>query len=461
MNNSDLDLSILKVLLTSKKYALEFVHDCDVKLFHPDYWRFTKAILDYVKVYKSCPTKRTLIEQVRKNEALSKHLGEVFDKVSMTVYDEKEYAFDLERLKDRYASKLIDDLQKNLTGAEGKQDLKKGVADIQGTLNNIRSVSGVKQYKDGTLKDYGKEFRTIYEARLKDPGYDSGIKTGYTFIDEPTGGLKNSELFLVGGTTAAGKSMFMMNMALNMFLGGNDIDTTDDFRPGQDVVFYSLEMNHSDLCQRLIAALAKVPQKSIRDAKLTDEEKKRVGKAFAFLARYPHSFQVIDTPRLTPQGLEMSLNSEIAKNGKKPSICVVDYLNILRSDNGNKENQDWLLQGELSENLHELARSFEIIMLSAIQLNPKSGNKDDGGFGIKSLRRSTSIADHCDVLAIIDTRRNERSYPDFAISLAKNRRGMLTDAKLRKNFECCLIEDQKMDENRNPYDVEDISGLVQ
>src|ERR1017187_3105493 len=220
MTNHELDLSILKALITSKKSALEFVHDADPKLFHSDYWRFAKAILDYTKIYKSCATKRTLIEQVRKNESLVKHFSEMFDKVSMTVYDEKEYAFDLERLKNRYSEKLISDLRKNL---DGSVDVKKGISEIQGALNGIKSISGGKHYKEGTLRDYGKDFREIYEAKLKDPGYGSGTKCGYAFIDEPTGGLKHSELFLVGGTTAAGKSLFMMNMALNMFLAGNDI----------------------------------------------------------------------------------------------------------------------------------------------------------------------------------------------------------------------------------------------
>lgn len=461
MNYPELDLSILRAILSNKKLALEFVHNADPKIFHSDLWRFAKAVLEHTKIYKTPPTKRILLEQYKKNEALSKYIGDTYDKVESCKYDEKEYAFDLEKLKSKYSEKLIVELKDALSNADGKIDVKKSIGEIQGALNGIKSVSGGKSYKDGTLKDYSKDFKTIYEAKLKDPGWGAGTKTGYNFIDEPTAGLKNSELFLVGGTTAAGKSMFMMNVALNMFLGGNDIDTTGEFRPGNDVVFYSLEMNHADLCSRLIAALARVPQKSIRDAKLTDEEKKRVGKAFAFLNKYPHQFQVIDTPRLTPDGLELSLNSEIAKTGKKPAICCVDYLNIMKTDSGNKETQDWLLQSELSAMLHEIARSFEIIMLSAIQLNPKSGDKEGGGeFGIKSLRRSTSIADHCDLLAIIQTRRNERSFPDFAISLAKNRRGELTDAKLQKNFECCLILDQKLGDGSVPGDIEDISGLV-
>ena len=156
--NDNLDLSILKTLLSSKKAALEFAHDADPKLFHSDYWRFAKAVLDYVKVYKSCATKRTLLEQVRKNEALSKHLGEVFDKVSAVEYDEKEYAFDLERLKNRYSEKLIVDLQKNLSGSEGRVDVKKGISEIQNTLNNVKSVSGGKAYKEGSLRDYAKDF---------------------------------------------------------------------------------------------------------------------------------------------------------------------------------------------------------------------------------------------------------------------------------------------------------------
>src|ERR1017187_8376848 len=176
MTNHELDLSILKALITSKKSALEFVHDADPKLFHSDYWRFAKAILDYTKIYKSCATKRTLIEQVRKNESLVKHFSEMFDKVSMTVYDEKEYAFDLERLKNRYSEKLISDLRKNL---DGSVDVKKGISEIQGALNGIKSVSGVKSFKEGFIQDYIKDFDAMYKAKADNPDIGQGFLTGF------------------------------------------------------------------------------------------------------------------------------------------------------------------------------------------------------------------------------------------------------------------------------------------
>ena len=43
---NDLDLSILKTILTNRKYALEFAHDCNEKLFDSNVWRFAKLVIE-------------------------------------------------------------------------------------------------------------------------------------------------------------------------------------------------------------------------------------------------------------------------------------------------------------------------------------------------------------------------------------------------------------------------------
>ena len=44
--DNELDLNILKTLLTNRKYALEFVHESNEKLFVADLWRFAKEVID-------------------------------------------------------------------------------------------------------------------------------------------------------------------------------------------------------------------------------------------------------------------------------------------------------------------------------------------------------------------------------------------------------------------------------
>lgn len=455
MDFDALDLSILKTILNNRKYALDFINQCNEKVFMPDTWRFSKFIIDYIKTYKEVPTQRVLIEKMgAKNPALIDHVNVFFTKLNNFKYDEREYKHDLEKIKNRFSQTLINGLKDNL--AEAQIDLKKNINDIQFTLNNIKSVNQLKVYKDGSLRDYANDFIDLYNAKRENPEFGVGIRTGYTFIDYAIGGLKPGELLLYAGITSSGKSLLLMNTAIQMWLGENNIEMTEHFKKGCDVLLFSLEMNYEDYMQRVLARLAMVPQRSIREASLTEDEQKRVSKAFRFIKSYPHSFKVIDLPRrATAETLELIINEQTDK-GDKPSVVVVDYMNLMTADVG-KDQSDWLIQSAISEQCHELARVKEIILLSAVQLNPKGGDGKETSAGVKSFRRATQIADNADFIIGINTRKDEKQYPDFSCSFLKNRKGELTDGKLHKEMACCALLDKEITPGS---DIEDISNLM-
>jgi replicative DNA helicase len=456
MNIDTLDLSIIKTILTNRKYALEFVHDCNERLFSSDLWRFAKIVIDYVKLYKEVATKRVILEKVKsqKNDALVKYVEELFTKIEAHQYDDKEYKHDLEKLKKRYSEKLIVGLKDNLVGQSEGIDLKKSVNDIQVALNNIKNVNKIGSYKQGTLKDYSEDFRNIYNLKIRDPNYGVGAKTGYTFMDHANSGLRPGELVIFAGITSSGKSLLLMNTAIQMWFGENDIAMTSNFRNGCNVLLFSLEMNYEDYMQRAISRIAMVPQVSIRDAKLTDEEKARVAVGFKFVKNYNRQFTVIDLPRkATPEAIENMIDDHTMQHGK-PEVVVIDYLNLMSVDS---DADDWLMQAQISEAVHELARAKELIILTAVQLNPKGGNKTSG-FGIKDFRRATQIADNADMIAVINSRPNERSFPDFCVDIVKNRRGELTSGKLHKHMECCALLNTNYDKGMDP---DDISGSLE
>lgn len=452
MQFDNLDLVILKTLTTNKRYALDFVNGCNEKLFNIDLWKFSKLVVDHIKTYKDTPTKRLLLERSKNAE----YVSEIFNKLDAIQYDEREFKVDLEKLKSRFSDKLLSGLKDSLNNSS---DLKKSVSEIQSTLNAIKGVNQPKIFKEGSLKDYANDFKNLYIAKMQNPDFGVGMKTGYSFIDYATGGLKKSELLLFAGITSSGKSLLLMNTAIQMWMADNTIDMAPPHKPGYNVLLFSLEMNYEDYMQRALARIAMVPQKSIRDASLSKEEQERVAKALSFIKRYNHSFKVVDLPRkATTEAIEQIIDEETEKDCK-PDIIVVDYLNLMDADVG-KDASDWLIQSSISSGLHELARVKEVLVLSAVQLNPKSmvdGKGDSVEASIRGFRRATAIADDCDMIIGINTRKGEKNYPDFSCSFLKNRRGELLDAKLDKNFACCALLDKRI-EAENPDDISSIVG---
>lgn len=443
ININDLDLSILKVLFSNKKYALEFVIECSEKLFSNDLWRFSKIVIDYIKIYKDVPTKRVLLDKLKssKNEALTSYCENILEQLEKFQYDEKEYKYDLEKFKNRFSEKLIVNLKDNLAKQE-KIDIKKSINDFQNTINEIKSVTEGKIYKQGSLKDYANEFKSLYKAKEENIDFDVGVRTGYTFLDYALAGLKPGELLGIAGLTNSGKSMFLLNMAINMFMQNNNIDRVDNFSKGANILFFSLEMSYQEVMSRMIARMGMVPQHSIRDAKLTNEEKIRVGKSLKFGKLYNHTFDVIDLPKgATVSAIERVIDDYKDRN-IIPDVVVVDYLNIMAPEKNGKDEQDWLSQASIAEKLHELARYKEVVVLTALQLNPKAvsaNNASGGGSANATIRRSTQILDNFNFCLMIETRKDEKNFPDISVSMTKSRRSALASGKLYKNLECCAI----------------------
>lgn len=452
----ELDICILKALLENKNYALEFAYESNEKLFSVELWQFVKVFCDLVRVYKDPPSKRVMLEKIdqSKREAFHRHAVSIFERIEKCQYDTKDYKHDLEKLKKRFSEKLISNLKDNLA-KEDIIDVSKSHSSIQNTLNELKGINSTKIYKDGSLKDYADDFKNIYSAKLQNPDVGGGIKTGYTFIDHATGGCKPGELFIYCGTTASGKSLLLMSTGIQMWLGDNTIDTANHFRKGCNVLLFSLEISYESYMERVIARLAMVKQRSIRDATLTDEEKARVSKAFKFVKTYPYSFKVVDLPRkASAYTIEMIINEQ-ADKGYKPDVVIIDYMNLMDADIG-KDRKDWEVQAAISENCHELCRKSQIILWSAVQMNPKI-TEGDGGGGIKALRRSTQIGDNCDAIIAINTRKNEKNFPDLSCVFLKNRKGELISGNLHKQMDCCAILDKRIDFNSDP---EDISSLI-
>ncbi len=461
METKDLDLCILKTIVTNKKYAVEFAHDANEKLFVPDSWFFAKSVLDYIRTYKDVPTKRVLLEKVAKNKNDSKYtaINTVWEKLDALQYDEKEFKHDLEKLKNRYANSTLNSIQEKMASFQGAYDVQKVITELQSGIQNIKGLFTTKKYEQKTLKDALQDFRNKYAAKKENPDFGRGILTGYGFFDYVLNGLRPAEMLLIGAESGGGKSMLLMNMAIQMWMQNNKIDYTSHFGQGYNVVYFSLEMPFDDCLERILARNAMVPQKSLRDASLGEEELARMKVSTNFIEKYPYHFEIVDIPRgATVEALEIIYNE--IKTRYTPDIVVVDYLGLMDYDG--PEQDDWLKLGKIAEKLHEFGRVHNVVTLSAVQLTDikRNGKGKDSGMqvGMHRVGRSSLILHNANFAIQIEKRDNEDQYPDMNLHLIKSRRTELVKGVLNKNFSCCALLDNisgPTNHNSNPEDISD------
>ncbi len=456
MSLDNLDMRVLKTIITNKKFGLDFANESDPKLFSGDLWNFANVVVGYIRTHKDLPTLRVINEKLGKgnNDNLLKKINIVWEDLQKVQVDDKEYKHDLEKLKKRFAEKQLMELVSNFGKLDpGNIDVNKAVSELQKTTQSIKGLSQVRTFERRTLKDDVPFFREEYNAKLADPNFDAGILTGYSFLDHVTGGLRAGELLLIGGESGGGKSMLLMNMALQIWLGNNTIDMEDNFLPGNNVMYFSLEMPFKPCRNRVLGRLSSNPTKSIRTAKLNKEEAVKLKQVLKFVSKYPNQFEIVDIPRgATMEHLEMLF--EEAKIMYDPKVIVIDYLGLMDYEGG-KDMDDWLKLGKIAERIHEFARVHNVTVLSAVQLNRPKGSKEEDKIGLHRIGRSALIMTNANIAIQIETRANEKNFPDMKYHVIKNRDGELGDGRLIKNLACGTLIDEKTEEDPTTFEMRD------
>lgn len=449
MSYDTLDLSVLKTIATNKKYALDFASANDHVIFSDNVWNFSKNLLGYVKLHKDVPTLRVMLERLPKKtpEKTIENFKEVWQAIESHSYDEKEFVHDVGKMKKRFADKKIMELKERLNKADTSSlDIDATIKEAQSTIQVIKNLNQVKAYERRSLKDAVPLFREEYNEKLKNPDFNSGLKTGYSFIDEATGGLNPGELLLIGAESGGGKSMMLMNIAVQLWLQMNKPDHLGNFAPGNDIMYFSLEMPFKPCLNRVLSRLSGLPSKKIKKATLNNDEALRLKKTLSFISQYPSSFEIIDIPRgATMESIEHIY--EDAKNFSNPKVVVIDYLGIMDYA-GVGPIDDWLKLGKIAELIHEFARVHNLIVLSAVQLTRAKGGKEaEDKIGLHRVGRSSLILQNANIAIQIETRQNEKNYPDMNYHIIKNRDGELGSGRCLKNLACGTLIDLPNEED--------------
>lgn len=452
----NLDLILLKFLISSKEAAFEFNVEGNQNLFDLNYRKIAELILNHTKFYKSLLTKNVLKDKLKSASLNEEYILELWDSIEkFPEQNNNDFRYYLEKIKTRYAEQELKRLNQTLNSPTS---LKKSISELNSTLSKVNGVFNTKTYKRKSIKDTIPEYRERYKAKKENPEFGQGILTGYEFLDNLYNGWKKQEFFIVAGESGTGKSMLLMNLAKQMWLQKNSVYDISNKRQGYNVAYFSLEMPHDDCFDRLLASVAGVNQKRVRDCCLTPAELVKVKQATQFIESYDSHFDIIDIPRdATPDTIRVLLNE--VKMEYKPDVVVVDYLGIMKASVTSADgDSDWLTLQTLSGDLFEIGRSEDVLMLSAVQLNydDAAKKKNDPNMGMHRLARSKGIGSNVNGILMLQSRQNEDQYPDLNVHITKSRRTEKGSFPLYKKLEHCqLLND--MPETFNDEEVKDSS----
>ena len=186
------------------------------------------------------------------------------------------------------------------------------------------------------------------------------IKTGLEEFDYVTGGLYNGELTVGAGRPGDGKTAIAMQIAMNVALSG------------KHVCFFSLEMTALQTMNRLFAGFGEVDANRLRITGANPEDLLKMDKLADEFRNLPLYFD--HTPANSVENIRAQVM--LQKRKKQCDFAVVDYLQVMKTDNRGKETTDQMV-GRNIQGLKQLALDADIPVLVLSQMNRNSMNRAD------------------------------------------------------------------------------------
>jgi archaellum biogenesis ATPase FlaH len=186
------------------------------------------------------------------------------------------------------------------------------------------------------------------------------MKTGWDILDKKLGGgLAVQGLHIFAGGSGSGKSLFLQNLALTWALDG------------KNVVYITLELSEDFAAVRLDSMLTGLGTKAVRtnisDAALKivmTGKKQKAGDLR--IKKFPEGGTNCNTIRAFLKEYEI-------KEGFKPDVILIDYLDLLHPNNAKINPSDAFVKDKyVSEEMRSIAFDWNCPVVTASQLNRQS-----------------------------------------------------------------------------------------
>ncbi len=120
---------------------------------------------------------------------------------------------------------------------------------------------------------------------------------------------------------------------------------------------------------------------------------------------------IIDDRALTVTSLDLHLGRLKSRFGDKLTVCVVDYLNQIVIEGTNQ--YDWQPQVEVSKKLKNLARKYDLVMVSPYQIDATG-----------EARFAKGILDAADIALVMEAHDKEQRALTFSTTKIRGGREM-------------------------------------
>jgi replicative DNA helicase len=386
ITSQELEEKMIAILLSSNQHKDEIIVQLKSEYFTNE--RYKKAF-DIIKSLnqKKQPIDITFLNQENKiakvlDTADIITISKSLDKITSGFFEPHE-AILLELRNTYLKSQIHQIITEESIGLYDRHDAEVTASEMVKRLNELMDT-GMTVSNIITTADLVKDEREAYFRRqeLNRQGKTSGVNTGLTALNRFTGGWQ-PEFIILAGRPSMGKT------ALALFHG---------IQSKEAGIYFNLEMNPSQLCQRLILqnATGSIDSKRLRDGSLNQPELHVFESTIGEVEKMP--FTIYDKPRCGVHEAIRVIRQQVRKG-----LCkwvIIDYLQLMTLEGfrgGNREAE----VAEISRTLKAAQKELAIPIIALCQLNRQVEQRADKKPMLSDLRESGSLEQDADTVCFV------------------------------------------------------------
>lgn len=274
-------------------------------------------------------------------------------------------------------------------------DVEYQIADM---IQELEALKRSEKNKSKKLMAIVAEYQDQYFQERK----EEKLYTGFSKLDEITGGLEGGDVIVIGARPGVGKSAFTSQIILEMA------------KAGKRIGFYNLEMSEKQVYERLLSNQSGIRLNRIRRAiQFLGDEKERFESANQTLGK-------MDI--LISSGTKSV--SEIRNECRHQELdcIIIDYLQLVRADTRYQSRASEV--GAISKAIKALAMELNVPIIALSQLNRTSEMRETKEPTMGELREAGDIEQDASIIILLWNLDNEDKTRK-GLKVDKNRQGEL------------------------------------
>jgi replicative DNA helicase len=253
-----------------------------------------------------------------------------------------------------------------------------------------------------------------------------GLGTGWQDLDRLTNGLQNSDMIVIAGRPAMGKSTAAMNIAEHVSVVQKKV-----------VLVFSLEMPVRQLMLRSMCSIGRIKLDLVKRGQLNDEW----GLVTSAAARIKDApLYIDDRSSLTSEQMLSRARKLQKRIGRKIDLIIVDYLQLMTDKGEGVERVT-----KISRNIKLCAKEMDCPVIAISQLSRKVEERGEKRPVNSDLRDSGAIEQDADIISFIfrdevytKEKSNRKGIAELLIT--KHRNGELGTVYLTSRLDMCRFD---------------------